>query len=434
MSPTRLIAQLAAAGALLLPASAAAAPLPVISVEPERGIDDDGVPAHVRAPGYSGPASIELRGNFTRTLPKKPYALELQDVEGENSDAPLLGLPADDDWVLYAAYNDRTLMRNALAYGVSRSIGRYAPRTRFVELRIRGRSRGVYVLTEKLKLHPRRVRGAFLMEMTSPRQARDEDVAFRTPLLHRPFVFQDGDEDRARAVRAAVSRAERAIVGGGAGAWRRRLHGPSAVDHLLLTELFKNQDGMHASTYVHAPRPSAPLRLGPLWDLDLAMGARGWVDGGHRPTGWMLANRSWARPLYADGAFRGAMQRRWRELRREGLRARIQRIANRMQRRLGQRTGTCFQRCVGMDAINAMYSVTFDIDRDRGTDYHVRFTEFVKHMQRENFVVGGAMTDPKGDRGKAPHEQTDPDLFLRVVERRPDGVVLRGAKDRKSVV
>jgi 4-hydroxybutyryl-CoA dehydratase / vinylacetyl-CoA-Delta-isomerase len=103
-------------------------------------------------------------------------------------------------------------------------------------------------------------------------------------------------------------------------------------------------------------------------------------------------------------------------------------MQNRMQRRLGQRTGTCFQRCVGMDATNALYSVSYDIDQTHGTQYHARFQEFVKHMQRENYVVGGAMTDPKGDRGKAPHEQVDPDMFLRVVERRPDGVVLRGAK------
>jgi hypothetical protein len=328
---------LALAAALTLPAAAPAAPLPVISVEPERGIDDAGVPAQVRAPGYDGPAEIELRGNFTRTLPKKPYALELRDAHGDNADAPLVGLPADDDWVLYAAYNDRTLMRNALAYEVSRSIGRYAPRTRFVELRVRGRSRGVYVLTEKLELHPRRVRGgddAFLMEMTSPRQARDEDVAFRTPLLRRPFLFEDGDEDRVGAVRGAFARAERAIVGGGAGAWRRHLHGPSAVDHLLLTELFKNQDGMHASTYVHAARPAAPLRLGPLWDLDIAMGTPGWVDGAQRTAGWMVAGRAWARHLYRDPHFRDAMQRRWRQLRRGGLQARVLRIVDRYERRL----------------------------------------------------------------------------------------------------
>lgn len=107
-------------------------------------------------------------------------------------------------------------------------------------------------------------------------------------------------------------------------------------------------------------------------------------------------------------------------------------MQNRMQRKLGQRTGTCFQRCVGMDAINSMFSVTFDMDKANSTPYHTRFTDFVKHMQRENYVVGGAMTDPKGDRGKAPHEQADPDMFLRVVERRPDGVVLRGAKAHQT--
>jgi 4-hydroxybutyryl-CoA dehydratase/vinylacetyl-CoA-Delta-isomerase len=107
-------------------------------------------------------------------------------------------------------------------------------------------------------------------------------------------------------------------------------------------------------------------------------------------------------------------------------------MQNRMQRRLGQRTGTCFQRCVGMDATNALYSVTYDIDQACGTSYHSRFRDFITHMQRENFVIGGAMTDVKGDRSKAPHEQADPDLFLHVVERRPDGVVIRGAKAHQT--
>lgn len=101
---------------------------------------------------------------------------------------------------------------------------------------------------------------------------------------------------------------------------------------------------------------------------------------------------------------------------------------NRMQRKLGQLTGTCFQRCVGMDAINSLYSVTFEIDQARNTKYHERFKQFVIEMQEANYVVGGAMTDPKGDRSKGPSDQTDPDMFTRVVERRADGVVLRGAK------
>ena len=101
---------------------------------------------------------------------------------------------------------------------------------------------------------------------------------------------------------------------------------------------------------------------------------------------------------------------------------------NRMQRKLGQLTGTCFQRCVGMDAINSLYSVTFEIDRAQGTYYHQRFKDFLIRMQEANYVIGGAMTDPKGDRSTAPADQEDPDLFVRVVERRADGVVLRGAK------
>jgi 4-hydroxybutyryl-CoA dehydratase/vinylacetyl-CoA-Delta-isomerase len=107
-------------------------------------------------------------------------------------------------------------------------------------------------------------------------------------------------------------------------------------------------------------------------------------------------------------------------------------MQNRMQRRLGQRTGTCFQRCVGMDAINSLYSATYDIDQAHGTQYHERFRDFVKYVQTENFVVGGAMTDVKGDRSKAPHEQSDPDLFVHVVERRDDGVVIRGAKAHQT--
>ena len=101
---------------------------------------------------------------------------------------------------------------------------------------------------------------------------------------------------------------------------------------------------------------------------------------------------------------------------------------NRMQRRLGQLTGTCFQRCVGMDAINAIYSVTFDVDQANQTEYHDRFKRFVVRMQERNYVIGGAMTDPKGDRSKGPTEQADADMYVRIVERRDGGVVLRGAK------
>jgi len=97
-------------------------------------------------------------------------------------------------------------------------------------------------------------------------------------------------------------------------------------------------------------------------------------------------------------------------------------------RMLGQMTGTCFQRCVGLDGINAVYSVTYEIDQKHGTNYFQRFKTWLTQIQDENRLVVGAMTDPKGDRSKGPADQSDPDQYVRVVERRKDGVVIRGAK------
>ncbi|NLU50889.1 MAG: 4-hydroxybutyryl-CoA dehydratase [Syntrophomonadaceae bacterium] len=99
-----------------------------------------------------------------------------------------------------------------------------------------------------------------------------------------------------------------------------------------------------------------------------------------------------------------------------------------MLRLLGQKTGCCFQRCVGMDAFNAVYNTTYEIDQANGTNYHQRFVDFMKYVQENDLAVDGCMTDARGDRSKRPGEQPDPDAYLRVVERREDGVVVRGCK------
>ena len=103
-----------------------------------------------------------------------------------------------------------------------------------------------------------------------------------------------------------------------------------------------------------------------------------------------------------------------------------------MQRLCGQKTGACFQRCVGLDAFNAVWSTTYEIDKAHGTNYFENFKKFLEYVQEEDLTVDGAMTDPKGDRGLSAAAQADADLFLRVVERRPDGVVVRGAKAHQT--
>lgn len=99
-----------------------------------------------------------------------------------------------------------------------------------------------------------------------------------------------------------------------------------------------------------------------------------------------------------------------------------------MLRLVGRETGTCFQRCVGLDGINAIWAMTYEVDRAKGTEYHRRFRKFLERLQREDLMSAGAMTDPKGDRSLAPWQQADPDLYVRIVERRPDGIVIRGSK------
>ena len=103
-----------------------------------------------------------------------------------------------------------------------------------------------------------------------------------------------------------------------------------------------------------------------------------------------------------------------------------------MQRTVGRFTGTCFQRCVGMDALNALYTTTHAMDARDGTAFHARFVEFLKYVQREDLVLCGAMTDPKGDRKKGPLDQ--PDMYLRIVERKPNSIVVRGAKMHQTGV
>ena len=99
-----------------------------------------------------------------------------------------------------------------------------------------------------------------------------------------------------------------------------------------------------------------------------------------------------------------------------------------MQRLLGQKTGCCFQRCVGMDAFNAVFSTTFEMDEAKGTDYHQRFRKYMEYVQEKDLTVDGCMTDARGDRSKSPGTQDDVDAYLHVVETREDGIVVRGCK------
>jgi 4-hydroxybutyryl-CoA dehydratase/vinylacetyl-CoA-Delta-isomerase len=105
-------------------------------------------------------------------------------------------------------------------------------------------------------------------------------------------------------------------------------------------------------------------------------------------------------------------------------------IANlKMKRLFFNLTGTCTGgRCVGWNCINAMWATTYDMDKDLGTDYHQRLKKWLTQAQKDDITISGALTDPKGDRTKSPSQQDDPDMSLHLVEKKEDGIVVRGAK------
>ncbi|MBC7344375.1 MAG: 4-hydroxybutyryl-CoA dehydratase, partial [Clostridia bacterium] len=101
-------------------------------------------------------------------------------------------------------------------------------------------------------------------------------------------------------------------------------------------------------------------------------------------------------------------------------------------RLMGQKTSACFQRCAGLDAINTLSAITYELDAELGGEYHQRFLKFLAQVQEGDLVVDAAMTDPKGDRSLPPSKQADPDMYLRVVERNSRGIVVRGCKAHQT--
>lgn len=104
-----------------------------------------------------------------------------------------------------------------------------------------------------------------------------------------------------------------------------------------------------------------------------------------------------------------------------------------MTRMYCHRAGRCVQRCMGIDALNGISVVTKRIDDEMGTEYHRRFLKYLEYFQENDLVGNAAQTDVKGDRSLRPFQQDDPDMYLRIVEKRDDGIIVRGAKAHNTI-
>jgi len=307
---------------------------------------------------YNGKIAIEVRGSSSQMFPKKQYALETRLETGENNNVSLLGMPPENDWILYAPYSDKSLMRNVLAYKLANDIGRYASRIRFCELVLNDDYRGVYVLMEKIKRDNNRVNistlnpdeisgddltGGYIVKID--KWAGESIDGWESPYLPYPgspykifyqYHYPKPDEivdqqknyiqDFMNSFEAKMYSPEYADPVNG---YSRDIDVQSFIDFFILNEIGKNVDGYRLSTFFYKDRESidGKLYLGPIWDFNLAFGNADYYDGG-TTDGWQVEINDhpsfshdsfkvpfWWKKLLNDEEFINMLKCRWTTLR-----------------------------------------------------------------------------------------------------------------------
>jgi hypothetical protein len=319
--------------------------------------------------GYVGKIGIELRGSTSQDFPKKPYGLELRDDAGEGVSASLLGMPAEEDWALIATYNDKSLLRDALAYKLGRDLGRYAARTRFCELVMQrdvviegvpakeNVYMGIYMLTEKIKrdknrvdiskLDPEEISGddltggyilkidkytgdsgsGFPSQIAPPNRSGNQSVSFQ-------YEYPEYDEivsEQRQYIQTFIRNFESTLNGSTyqdeTNGYAKYIDVNSFADFLIINELSKNVDGYRLSTFMYKDKDSkgGKMVMGPVWDFNLAFGNADYCQGAP-VSGWMYNFNSvcsddgflipfWWKRLLTDSNFRERLALRWAELR-----------------------------------------------------------------------------------------------------------------------
>lgn len=307
---------------------------------------------------FSGSISIEKRGSSSITFPQPSYSFETQDSAGNNLDTSLLGMPAENDWILYGPYNDKSLVRDALIYRLSNDIGRYASRTAYCEVLLNNSYQGVYVLEEKIKQDANRVdiaplqtddttgdqlTGGYIMKVDkfdgeqigyfASQYKPCEDTGVWQEIY---FQYHDPPPDKIVVQQQAYIQSyadsfEDALKGPGftnpVTGFRKYADDASFIDHSLLNELAKNVDAYRWSAYFYKDKYSkgGKIHAGPIWDFNISFGNADYYDGWYH-TGWQWdfpcpfpydggLNPFWWKRLLQDTLYYETLKCRWQELR-----------------------------------------------------------------------------------------------------------------------
>jgi hypothetical protein len=286
---------------------------------------------------YDGTIAIELRGNSSQTFTKKPYGFETRTADGSEAVVSLLGLPPESDWVLNAAYIDKTLLRDPLAYELSRRMGNWASRTIHCELVLNGSYRGVYILEEKIKRDRFRVdiekleadentgsdlTGGYIFEVAQSGEGFDKRRRYVYPkaseITPQQSTYIKTYDD---AFREMIMKPGYDDPVNGYAAW---IDVQSFIDEILIQELCKNSDAYGWSSYFHKDK-NGLLRAGPAWDFDQALSNSTFNDGPNYSEwiiekssrdSWLFENYPpfWIR-LFQEKTFRRQLRLRWTSLR-----------------------------------------------------------------------------------------------------------------------
>jgi hypothetical protein len=306
---------------------------------------------------YDGIIGIERRGSSSQSFPKAQYSIELWTPVGSDSSAALLGMPMEEDWVLFAPYNDKSLMRDWLAYKLGNDMGRYAPRTKYCELILNGEYQGIYVLMEKIKRDPKRVdisklepednsgddiTGGYILKLDkfsgNGGSGFVSQVSPENNQLGQQIVFQyDYPEpevitfEQQRYIKQYVTTFESVLIGKDYDnpfqGYRAYIDVGSFVDFMIMNEVSKNVDGYRLSTYLNKDKNSSGglLKMGPIWDFNLGFGNANYCTSGE-PFGFVYEFNSicsqdywlipfWWKRLLQDSYYKKKLVARWMELR-----------------------------------------------------------------------------------------------------------------------
>jgi len=302
---------------------------------------------------YNGRIAIELRGSASMMYPKKGYRLETQDASGNNLNVVLLGMPKENDWILYGPYDDQSLIRNVLAYRLSHDIGRYASRTRFCELVLNTDYRGIYVLMEKIKQDKNRVNissmdlsattgdavtGGYIIKFDKEEgenvggwwsshsifyqyhEPKADDIVTAQKIYIKNFMNQFEN---------VMSQSD---IDDPTSGYPHTIDVASFVDHFILSEFAKNIDAYRISFFMFKDRDSkgGKLHAGPIWDFNLSFGKTWYPEDTYRVDKWEIDHNIykpddwpkvpfWWERLGHDPEFGRQVETRYRELRNDML-------------------------------------------------------------------------------------------------------------------